>query len=115
MATERIENGNFVYVNYSRQGNKDIDRFIAILSAIRKEQGSKKDVVIDFGTSKAITWLEIGPIVRLSLSLEASSRFLHIIACEELSFQLSSISITNLDHLTIHKSSQAFTDQLNKN
>lgn len=112
MSIEKAEKDHFIYITYSRQGFKDIEQFRTMLSGIQSDIGSEKDIVIDFGATKYLTSPEIGSIVRLANGLVGSSRILRVIPCEGLYKQLSSLNLTNLDHLTIYKSRQEFIDQL---
>ena len=114
MAMEKSEKDHFVYITYSRQGYKDVEQFRTTLSALLSDKASEKDIVIDFGLSKYLTSPEIGAIVRLAQGLAASTRILRIIPSEALYKQLSSLNLTNLEHLTIYKDRQDFADQLSK-
>jgi hypothetical protein len=114
MTLEKIEKEHFVYINYSRQGYKDVDLFRATLAAFRSEAGSEKDIVIDFGNSRYLTSPEIGSMIRLAQGLVEKSRILRIIPCEELYRQLSSLNLTHLDHLMIYKNRDEFAEQLKK-
>jgi len=114
MTVEKAENDNSIYIRYSREGNSDIQQFKIIMSCIKKKIRPEMNIVIDFRESRDISSGEIGSIVRLATSLEASSTFLYIIACEELYDQLTSINLTHLDHLSVCKNRQDFTDHLEK-
>jgi hypothetical protein len=114
MTIEKSEKNHFVYVTYFRQGFKDIEQFRTMLSGIQSDTSSEKDIVVDFGVSKYLTSPEIGSIVRLANSLVGSARILRVIPCEGLYKQLSTLNLTKLDHLTIYKNREDFTDQLKK-
>jgi hypothetical protein len=112
MAIEKSEKEKFIYITYSRQGFKDVEQFKSVLGAELLNRESTKDIIIDFGLCKYLTSPEIGTLVRLANALKVSPRIVRVIPCDELYKQISSINLTNLDHLIVYKNRQDFADQL---
>ena len=112
MTIGRSEKEKFVYFTYGREGYKDVELFKNALAAEMCIEGSTKDIIIDFGTCKYLTSPEIGSFVRLANSFKGAPRIVRVIPCDDLYKQLSSINITDLEHLIIYKNRQDFTDQL---
>jgi hypothetical protein len=112
MSIEKSEKGKFIYITYARQGYKDVEQFKNVLGAELADRESTKDIIIDFGLCKYLTSPEIGTLVRLANNLKASPRIVRVIPCDELYKQISSINLTNLDHLIVYKNRQDFADQL---
>jgi hypothetical protein len=112
MAIEKSEKEKFIYITYSRQGYKDVELFKSALGAELSNRESTKDIIIDFGLCKYLTSPEIGTLVRLANGLKGSPRIVRVIPCDELYKQISSINLTNLDHLIVYKNRQDFADQL---
>jgi hypothetical protein len=112
MTIEKSEKEKFVYFTYARQGYKDVELFKSAMSVELAKTDSTKDIIIDFGLCKYLTSPEIGTLVRLANGLKASPRIVRAIPCDELYKQISSINLTNLDHLIVYKNRKEFTDQL---
>ena len=112
MAIERSEKEKFVYFTYARQGYKDVELFKSSMAAELSNRESTKDIIIDFGASRYLTSPEIGTLVRLANNLKGSTRIVRVIPCDDLYRQISSINLTNLDHLIVYKNRQDFADRL---
>jgi hypothetical protein len=112
MTIEKSEKEKFVYFTYARQGYKDVELFKSSMSVELSKTDSIKDIIIDFGLCKYLTSPEIGALVRLANALKGSPRIVRVIPCDELYKQISSINLTNLEHLIVYKNRQEFTDQL---
>jgi hypothetical protein len=112
MTIEKTEKEKFVYITYARQGIIDVEQFKQTLSSLSSNRESTKDIIIDFGVCKILTSPEIGALVRLSNDLKSSPRIVRVIPSDELYKQFVSVNLTQLDHLTIYKNRQDFTDRL---
>ena len=112
MSIERSEKDTFVYFTYARQGYKDVELFKSSMTAELSNRESTKDIILDFGPTRYLTSPEIGTLVRLANNLKGSPRIVRVIPGDELYKQISSINLTNLEHLIVYKNRQDFTDQL---
>jgi hypothetical protein len=112
MTIERSEKDKFVYFTYGRQGYKDVELFKSALAAELANRESTKDIILDFGPTRYLTSPEIGTLVRLANNLKSSPRIVRVIPCDDLYKQISSINLTNLEHLIVYKNRQDFADQL---
>jgi hypothetical protein len=112
MAFEKSEKPNFVYITYSRQNVHDTEKLKTELAIISQDKKSTKDVIIDFGTSKYLTSPEIGTIVRFANDVKFSSRIVRIIPSDELYKQFDTVNLTSIEHLTIYRNRQDFTEKL---
>jgi hypothetical protein len=112
MAFEKSEKANFVYITYTRQNSNDTDKLKTELNILSQDKKSTKDIILDFGTSKYLTSPEIGTVVRFANDLKFSSRIVRIIPSNELYKQFDTVNLTSVEHLTIYKNREDFTDKL---
>ncbi len=114
MSIDKMEKEHFVLITYARQGYKDVEQFRIMLSSLISSLGPEKDIVIDFGTTKALTSPEIGAVARLAEGLKETARFVRLVPSDSLHKQFSSLNLSKIEHLTIYKNRQNFADHVMK-
>jgi hypothetical protein len=111
MPIEMFDKGDFVLISYEPHGLMDFRSFKETLVSLLGSNGTHRDIVIDFGSTEAITSTDIGSIVWLADMVRPSPFNIHIISKDALYSQLSSLSLLQVEHLILYRNRRELADQ----
>jgi len=113
MNTENTPPQSYAYYLYRRNSIDDIDSLREKVNEIVSKSDDTKDIVIDFGDSKAIASVEIGLLVKVINKIRAKSNRLNIIAGAGIRDVLRESGLETLDCVAIFNDKESFFASLN--
>lgn len=115
MPLEKIEKPGFVYIAYRRKDHNDFDAFKTTLEALKKQDLTIENIVIDLTRDKMLTEGEIALIAKTIQKLQGTSCSLRIIASAEIAEKLESTNLLKIKNIFVYTNHEALLEDLNKN